>query len=621
MRAEAKRGKRLSPESARARLVVDRRDSNISRVVSSRPTTKRKLARRTRRRTQYDDGVFRVPSRPRARLAGVVRVGDAPRVVGVATLRRVFARSHHLRFRFSRGPRPSRRVGGGPALGVRPDRGHHALSASSPTHGSKPLPSRAHGARGGRGVRARSPTPTPSASVATATTIHRDDHRDDHRDHHRDHHRDDHRADEETRRVVGRHRRIRLRAEFRTWRCLASRSRAAASSLAAFAARRRVRVRRVVLAAFTRVVRDARWVDSADRRADRCARRSTWRRAVPRVRHVAIGVARRDSRRRRARRARRRPVGARRVSRARRDATGGVDHTSPRVSRVDESPRRFGSRARVDSYLRRRRERRTTRGGGARRNPRGPRRRSRFERRDSSPRMAPTLAFRATRLLAEDGADARVSSDEAPRRRRARWKPRAETGAEKITTKTAPRRRDIPGGRSKRDDARPRPFAWHSRGTRPTPTPKTTPVGRAGKSETAARVSRRARLWTWTRAEGATATESIRSRTRCSARRRPRRWRGRTESRGPRALGGLRGDGPGRRVRTTTIGCSNGRRVDKNGKHARERIRLLVARIHESSVQIFSRATCLENFFHTTRTYLNISILKSNEYIFCFLIG
>ena len=88
-------------------------------------------------------------------------------------------------------------------------------------------------------------------------------------------------ADEEARRLVGRLRRIRLRCEFRTWRRLASRSRAVAASLAAFAARRRVRVLRVVLAAFTRVVEESRRFVSADRRADRCARRSTWRRAVP----------------------------------------------------------------------------------------------------------------------------------------------------------------------------------------------------------------------------------------------------------------------------------------------------------------------------------------------------
>ena len=88
-------------------------------------------------------------------------------------------------------------------------------------------------------------------------------------------------ADEEARRLVGRLRRIRLRSEFRTWWGLASRSRAIAASLAAFAARRRVRVLRVVLAAFTRVVEDSRRFVSANRRADRCARRSTWRRAVP----------------------------------------------------------------------------------------------------------------------------------------------------------------------------------------------------------------------------------------------------------------------------------------------------------------------------------------------------
>ena len=88
-------------------------------------------------------------------------------------------------------------------------------------------------------------------------------------------------ADEEARRLVGRLRRIRLRSEFRTWRRVASRSRAVAGSLAAFAARRRVRVLRVVLAAFTRAVEDTRRFVSANRRADRCARRSTWRRAVP----------------------------------------------------------------------------------------------------------------------------------------------------------------------------------------------------------------------------------------------------------------------------------------------------------------------------------------------------
>ena len=223
--------------------------------------------------------------------------------------------------------------------------------------------------------------------------------------------------------MVGRHRRIRLRAEFRTWRCLASRSRAAASSLAAFAARRRVRVRRVVLAAFTRVVRDARWVDSADRRADRCARRSTWRRAVPR----AFATWRLASRARLASK-----TNATRASPPSRRST-----RFARASRRDWRCRphfaaRF-ARGRVAATFRVARARRfvsppptrtkTTRGGGARRKPRGPRRRSRFERRDSSPRMAPTLAFRATRLLAEDGADARVSSDEAPRRRRARWKP------------------------------------------------------------------------------------------------------------------------------------------------------------------------------------------------------
>ena len=365
--------------------------------------------------------------------------------------------------------------------------------------------------------------------------------------------------------MVGRHRRIRLRAEFRTWRCLASRSRAAASSLRRVRARRGRcwRRRRCVLAAFTRVVRDARWVDSADRRADRCARRSTWRRAVPRA-FATWRLASRATRprRRRTRRARRRRVGARRVSRARRDATGGVDHTSPRVSRVDESPRRFGSRARVDSYLRRRRRTKTTRGGGARRKPRGPRRRrvssdetprrgwrrrSRFERRGFSPRMAPTLAFRATRLLAvgarggNPGRDGRRKNNDKNSRARNATSPGGRSRGRRASATV---RLALPGdssdSESENDAGRP------CREIRD---------GGAGK--------RRARLWTWTRAEGATATESFRSRTRCSARRRPRRWRGRTESRGPRALGGLRGDGPGRRVRTTTIGCSNGRRVDK----------------------------------------------------------
>ena len=421
--------------------------------------------------------------------------------------------------------------------------------------------------------------------------------------------------------MVGRHRRIRLRAEFRTWRRLASRSRARRRRSPRSPSRRHVRVRpRVHLAAFTRVVRDARWVVSADRRADRCARRSTgaarfparsprgdWRRATPfasKTNARAAAQSALDAFRARAR-----------------DATGGVDHTSPRVSRVDESPRRFGSRARVDSYLRRRRERR---------------RRAAEARGENRADFGATLAFRATRLLAEDGADARVSSDEASRRgwrRRSRFERRGsspsaravetpgETGAEKITTKTAARETRHPRGsleegrrasatvrlalpgdssdsESENDAGRPcREIRDGGAGKSPR---APLDVDESGGSDSDGIDSLADEVF------GAAAPATV-------AR----------ENREPRAEGsrGLRGDGPGRRVRTTTIGCSNGRRVDKNGKHARERIRLLVARIHESSVQIFSRATCLENFFHTTRTYLNISILKSNEYIFCFLIG
>ena len=246
--------------------------------------------------------------------------------------------------------------------------------------------------------------------------------------------------------MVGRHRRIRLRAEFRTWRCLASRSRAAASSLAAFAARRRVRVRRVVLAAFTRVVRDARWVDSADRRADRCARRSTWRRAVPRA-FATWRLASRDATRvedeRDARVAAQSALDAFRARVATRLA---VSTTLRRAFRAWTSRRDVSGRARASIRI-----------SAADANEDDARRR----RAEKTARTSATLAFRATRLLAEDGADARVSSDEASRRgwrRRSRFERRGsspsaravetpgETGAEKITTKTAARETRHPRG-------------------------------------------------------------------------------------------------------------------------------------------------------------------------------
>ena len=216
--------------------------------------------------------------------------------------------------------------------------------------------------------------------------------------------------------MVGRHRRIRLRAEFRTWWCLASQSRAAASSLAAFAARRRVRVRRVVLAAFTRVVRDARWVVSANRRADRCARRSTWRRAVPRA-FATWRLASRDATRvedeRDARVAAESALDAFRARVATRLA---VSTTLRRAFRAWTSHRDVSGRARASIRI-----------SSADANEDDARRR----RAEKTARTSPTLAFRATRLLAEDGADTRVSSDEAPRRRRARWKPRARRAPKK----------------------------------------------------------------------------------------------------------------------------------------------------------------------------------------------
>ena len=246
--------------------------------------------------------------------------------------------------------------------------------------------------------------------------------------------------------MVGRHRRIRLRAEFRTWRCLASRSRAAASSLAAFAARRRVRVCRVVLAAFTRVVRDARWVVSADRRADRCARRSTWRRAVPRA-FATWRLASRDATRvedeRDARVAAQSALDAFRARVATRLA---VSTTLRRAFRAWTSRRDVSGRARASIRI-----------SAADANEDDARRR----RAEKTARTSATLAFRATRLLAEDGADARVSSDEASRRgwrRRSRFERRGsspsaravetpgETGAEKITTKTAARETRHPRG-------------------------------------------------------------------------------------------------------------------------------------------------------------------------------
>ena len=262
------------------------------------------------------------------------------------------------------------------------------------------------------------------------------------------------------RRVVGRHRRIRLRAEFRTW-VSASRS-ARRSSLAAFAARRRVRVA-ASSSPRSLASSETRWVDSpivarTDAREGHAAPRGS-----PRVRHVAIGVARPLASKTNATRA---PPPSRRSTRfaraSRRDwrcrphfaarfARGRVAATF-RVARA----RRFVSRRRRERRRRAAEARGENRAdlGDARVSSdetprRGWRRRSRFERRGFSPRMAPTFAFRATRLLAvgarggNPGRDGRRKNNDKNSRARNATSPGV---ARRGTTRVRDRSPGTPGG-------------------------------------------------------------------------------------------------------------------------------------------------------------------------------